>query len=672
MNKLLLLLAVCINTHSAALESLDDYFELSLQELLQIKVTGPTLTPTSLKSVPAAVTVFSHAEINRLGLDTLDELMNLVPGFQSYRSNFSLMEYPFSARGRRIGDAASEILVMVDGQRLDTPQNSGSAQIVPRFNLANIERVEFIRGPGAAIYGSNAMMGVINIITRAGHNELSLQYGSFNRRQALLFNTWPMGTASLDTFVQLEVDDGEHYWVQDTFAAGNIQTDDPRQVAQANLKWHWQDSQIGVQHHEFEATNFYELSGLANDFNRRVSRFNALWGRQNFNWLEVNSNVWLSHHEATMEFNAQLTGPGALTSPYSDPSSDEPLRVKVKLDNYNESRLQWHNDLSLSDDSSVQFGLEFRHIIAPSAVAYNSFNLAQLAANDFPITSYQDFSNGTVIQLKSSRDITGLYGQYQAQLFTASHLTLGLRYDDFSHLGSQLSPRLAWVQELGEHHSIKFLYGEAFRAPTEDELNLVNNPTVLGNPNLKAETVHSWDVIFFGQYENSYFSFGYFENHFDDAIVVDESGLLQLKNIDMESIKGLEMEVSHQLNDQWLWRTSVTHISEKPDISLREAKQLASFMVNFQQGRYNANLIAMYHGTRDMPIDGGNTDFITLPSYWQLFFKSKFSFSEDLQGFIQVKNLLDENYLTPVSNSDTDEGLVNRSQEILVGFHWQY
>ncbi|PCJ35459.1 MAG: ferric-rhodotorulic acid transporter, partial [Moraxellaceae bacterium] len=60
-----------------------ELFSLSLEQLLQLKITGSTLTPESLSVVPAAVTVFSHEEISRMGLDTLDELMNLVPGFQS-------------------------------------------------------------------------------------------------------------------------------------------------------------------------------------------------------------------------------------------------------------------------------------------------------------------------------------------------------------------------------------------------------------------------------------------------------------------------------------------------------------------------------------------------------------------------------------------------------------
>ena len=99
-------------------------FSMPLKSLLQVRIHGSTLTDESLKTVPSAVTVFTHNEIQRMGLDYLDELMNLVPGFQSYRSSSSSLVAPFSARGRRIGDAGAEILVLVNGQRLEDPRSA--------------------------------------------------------------------------------------------------------------------------------------------------------------------------------------------------------------------------------------------------------------------------------------------------------------------------------------------------------------------------------------------------------------------------------------------------------------------------------------------------------------------------------------------------------------------
>ncbi len=75
-------------------------FSLPLEEMMQIKVTGSTLTEETLRKVPSSVTVFTRKEISKLGIDTLEELMNFVPGFQSYRQGEHATHHGYSSRGR--------------------------------------------------------------------------------------------------------------------------------------------------------------------------------------------------------------------------------------------------------------------------------------------------------------------------------------------------------------------------------------------------------------------------------------------------------------------------------------------------------------------------------------------------------------------------------------------
>jgi len=77
------LVFVMFSAFSNAENKTKDLYNLSLQELTQVRITGSTLTPETLSKVPSSVTVFSHQQIQRLAVDTLDELMHLVPGFQS-------------------------------------------------------------------------------------------------------------------------------------------------------------------------------------------------------------------------------------------------------------------------------------------------------------------------------------------------------------------------------------------------------------------------------------------------------------------------------------------------------------------------------------------------------------------------------------------------------------
>jgi len=210
--------------------------------------------------------------------------MNMVPGFQSYRNSDSSTSFPFSSRGRRIGSTASEVLVVVDGHRLDESRSSGSALVVTKFPLRQIERVEFIRGPGAAIYGSNAMLGVINIITRSRVNEAGVAYGSFNHRQAHVMASRQIGPVELDLSARLDKDDGDDYLVWDTFSPDRISTHDPREHADCQLKLQWRDTSVKISHSQFREENFYEFGYPSNGHNHRTGQSDYVTLKQDFNW----------------------------------------------------------------------------------------------------------------------------------------------------------------------------------------------------------------------------------------------------------------------------------------------------------------------------------------------------------------------------------------------------
>ena len=129
------LIWVLITEPALAVISDDSLFSMSLEELLQVPITGSTLTEENLLSVPSAVTVYTHQEIKNLGLDYLDELANIVPGFQSSRSAQSQLQNPISSRGRLISLEASELLVLIDGQRVDGPRSNGTTVAFPKISL---------------------------------------------------------------------------------------------------------------------------------------------------------------------------------------------------------------------------------------------------------------------------------------------------------------------------------------------------------------------------------------------------------------------------------------------------------------------------------------------------------------------------------------------------------
>lgn len=660
-------------SHGAMADQVDDLFSMSLSELLQVQVTGSTLTQENRLSVPAAVTVFTHQEIKRMGLDYLDELANLVPGFQSYRSAQSSLSSPISSRGRLNSLEAPELLVMVDGQRVDGPRSNGTTVVYPKYTLAYIQRVEFIRGPGSAVYGSNAMMGVINIITRSNVNEVSLAAGSFGRKKINLQSSSDLGPVHMELFAQVDADDGDEYRLQDTFAAGMIKTKDPRQTDDITVKANWGDTSVNLQHHNFSVDGFYELAGISNDFNRREGSLDAIALKQNFNWLDVESWVQVSHKETNVTLAGQLTPEGFLTT-ISTPSSNDALFVEAKFHNYKESRLQWHNAFNMGDKSDLQFGVEVRKVDAPETIASNNFDVGELAAGTFPIAYYDEMLATTPVQGKSKRDISAQYIQVQHAIFDMTDITLGFRHDDFNELGSHTTPRLGLVQTINAQHAIKFLYGEAFRMPSESELNLSNNPVLLGNPDLQPEIVHTWDLIWVGQTQKSAFSLGYFENHFVDAIAEapTDLGIPQFQNTEQETAKGFELELSYQFSQDWLVRTTYTHMTEIPKESFRQATELGSIIANYQHERWNGNLIATWHGERELVALDTNGNRKVLSDNVMLNTKIGYQHNAEWEGSLHVKNMMDKDDHAPALGATLTEGVINRGREILLDVKWSF
>jgi iron complex outermembrane receptor protein len=140
-----------------------DYSSLSLQELSLVKVTSVSNTPQTLSRVAAAVYVISQEEIRRSGMTNVADLLRLVPGLTVARLGGS--QWAVTSRGFN-GRYANKLLVLIDGRSIYTPIFSGVYWDMCMPLLDDIDRIEVIRGPGASVWGANAVNGVINIITK--------------------------------------------------------------------------------------------------------------------------------------------------------------------------------------------------------------------------------------------------------------------------------------------------------------------------------------------------------------------------------------------------------------------------------------------------------------------------------------------------------------------------
>ena len=156
--------SVCVSSLQAQdPDSAAEISMLDLEDLGRIRITSVSRKPESFSRASAAVTVISRDDIRRSGATNLPEALRLVPGMQVARAG--TREWAVSARG--FNDVTSnKMLVLIDGRAVYSPLYAGVVWTVQRVNMRDVDRIEVIRGPGATVWGSNAVNGVINVITR--------------------------------------------------------------------------------------------------------------------------------------------------------------------------------------------------------------------------------------------------------------------------------------------------------------------------------------------------------------------------------------------------------------------------------------------------------------------------------------------------------------------------
>ena len=164
---LCLLCAVVVCGQGAAQDTEQNlYKRLSLEELADIDVTAVTRRAEPVGSIAAAVTVLTSEEIRRSGATNVPELLRRVPGL--HVAQFNATSWAISARGFN-STAANKLLVLIDGRPAYSPLFSGTFWDVQDLVLDDISRIEVVRGPGATLWGANAVNGFINIITKTAH-----------------------------------------------------------------------------------------------------------------------------------------------------------------------------------------------------------------------------------------------------------------------------------------------------------------------------------------------------------------------------------------------------------------------------------------------------------------------------------------------------------------------
>jgi outer membrane cobalamin receptor len=475
----LLIGIVGLNSAFADTATPNDKLEKELAYLAaekQVVVTASKMEENVDKTV-AATTIITQDDIAHIGARNLLDVLRLVPGIGITQTQFGWRE--IEVRGVKTL-VSEKVQIMLNGHPLDhNLQNAGSAWVYDDLPVDTIKRVEVVRGPGSVLYGANAFLAVINIITQDARDldgvQTSAGWGSFDTQQyraswgkqfdnsaeaALHFNfTDTNGINSPIPADSLSVQG------LNSNAPGRSQLTEGRY----DLEWQlgYQDFKLDGRYINKKAGTFFGVTDVLSD-DRTQQDYNNYFLRLSRNWkitdkFSVDTQIF---HDF-FSYNSQWQ----LAQNLFSHTGLEDTRTGGEI----------QTNYRLSDTQAVITGFSYAqeqqgNLIDELGVDPQHFMLSPHTAQERARRRWGVYLEDVWDPLKNLR------------------LTLGARYDQYNDFGGTFNPRMGFNWEFIKNYSVKFLYGTAYRAPAFGELAAANNPVLLGNPSLKPEEVKTFET----------------------------------------------------------------------------------------------------------------------------------------------------------------------------------
>ena len=496
----------------------------SLQEAYSYTTTASKVRENIDKSI-ATVTVIPQQQIRNMAARNLLDVLRVVPGLGITQSEYGFRE--IEARG--VKTALSEkILIMLNGHPVDhNLQNSGSAWVYDDLPIDNIKRVEVVRGSGSALYGANAFLAVINIITQEPDDidgvELTARGGSFGTQQYHL-------TAGKN-INNLKVGADFHY--TDTHGIhALISEKTPGSTGQPT----------SAPGYSKPREQRYDLG-----WNAEYKGF-KLDGR----FINKNTGTFVGFGtfgpDSKQEYNDYFVRGGYETN------LTEQLSINTKI---TYSAFSFNNIWQLQPNLFFKAAMLDTKLGGETQLTYrfNTDNTvilgfsAQQQSQSHPIsqagTSPNNLQTTAAWGIATKRFVWSVYGQEMWDIFDNLRLVAGARFDNYSDFGSTFNPRVGLNWEISKGYSARFSYGTAFRAPSFGEITLINNAALLGNSGLSPESIKTFELGFSAHFTDALQSqITLYHSRIKNLItlVPISATVQQYQNIGQATTQGIELE----------------------------------------------------------------------------------------------------------------------------------
>jgi outer membrane receptor for ferrienterochelin and colicins len=616
-------------------------------------IEAASLRLQSLEEAPAAVTVVTAKEIRTYGYRTLGEALAFVRGF--YLSDDGIYQY-LGTRGFSLpGDYATRILVMLNGHYLTDNIYSSNGFFGQDFpvDLDLVERIEIIRGPSSALYGSNGMFATINVVTLSpvDHPLLraSAELGSYGEKKLQLSTASHLGRG-LNLLLSTSA-----------FATGGRQVDFPGGYGPAR--------------------------GVGRERGQHAFA-TLLWRNWSFTAMHGNRLVHAPHGVWSTVFNdpgnMNEDGRSFLEAVYSrDLGAERQLEWRLSYDRYRywgrwdldsggDGVIFDNQDLALGDwvGSRITFSSPLLARGRITAGSECNVDLRKWQWNGDVFPDRIEYANVS----RPDRS-AGAFGQLEWILSRRWTAYAGLRVDYSHQYGAFASPRLALIYQRSAATTWKFLFGRAFRNPNAFEAFYEAPLAVIPNPALAPETIRMAEVVFERKLAGRISAgAGVFTYRLRGLIqgLADADGLVQFRNTGESSSSGGEIEVGGR---PWNWLNvngnfSVAKLgrTETGWASVNSPSRIASmrFAVPLLGDKVRLGGAFRYWSAR-RTIAANRLDPVTLVD----FTAGTAELHPNYELQFGVRNLFDRIYFDPVGPEHVADRLPQRGRTVFVKLTWR-
>lgn len=573
---------------------------LPLYTLDAVVVTA-TRTENDVKNVPASTQIITSSDIKKSGAtnvrDAITDFANIT------------MTKKVRGGGHEIivrGMSTDKSLIMVNGHRVANEADGsglGNANALDRINVDNIEKIEIVKGPSSALYGSEAMGGVINIITKSS-KEAEVRTGLVNSSEDFT-NWWHLDSgeigkfsATLDMrFNKIRRDGDDTDFLSDSFGTAqtynfnanyhfndhnylNFYVDHYTQNLKRDLYTHKRDnikvdfpegmrpmgqtSMTGEGSMEDALANYhYKQQTYGLSWNGKTARND--WQIQTylskFDWKSDirYSGIFKGHVPAGLN---PMTGRMWDTIFYGFMAGDSGIyKNDVNVNSNKIFVIEGRNSTKINDNHRITYGAEY----IKNTVKGTNFG----DDNQFGVTHIGSVSKNGVKKEISEKEIDTYAAYLQDEInYGKWFIVPAIRYDHHENFGSHTSPKLGLTYKANDTFRVKANYGKGFKAPTIQNLycKLVTHMgpagiiTVNPNANLRPETSNSWDVGVEKEWGKISTSLVYFDTKLENMITTEKiiDKTYRCVNVGNVRVKGIEHTLGYELNPMWKFKVNST------------------------------------------------------------------------------------------------------------------